>query len=144
MFLRVLEYYRGILFLTTNQIAQFDVAVQSRVHIALHYDKLKSEQMSRILMSFVDQYHDKQLISQHEYKKIEEYGESEEFHEKEFDGRQIRNIVGCAMSHAKGRKGSMMTLEHIKDVVDYVQKFTNDLKGQKRDWHKRQRQAGLD
>lgn len=40
MFLRVLEYYAGILFLTTNRIGDFDEAFASRVHISLHYPQL--------------------------------------------------------------------------------------------------------
>ncbi|KAM0717829.1 hypothetical protein Q7P37_006161 [Cladosporium fusiforme] len=143
VFLRVLEYYRGILFLTTNQIAQFDVAVQSRVHIALHYQKLSDDQTFKIFMSFVNQYRDRNLISDREYRRMEKYADSEAFQEKGFDGRQIRNIVGCAMSHAKGQKDSMMTLEHIEDVVGYVKRFTDDLKGQRRDWRKKQAEAGM-
>ena len=54
VFLRVLEYYRGITFLTTSQIAQFDVAVQSRVLIALKNDKLDEEQTFKIFMGFVN------------------------------------------------------------------------------------------
>jgi hypothetical protein len=40
VFLRVLEYYAGILFLTTNRIGDFDEAFASRVHISLHYPQL--------------------------------------------------------------------------------------------------------
>ena len=35
IFLRVLEYFQGILFLTTNRVSTFDDAFQSRIHIAL-------------------------------------------------------------------------------------------------------------
>lgn len=31
VFLRILEYYEGILVLTTNRMRSFDIAVQSRV-----------------------------------------------------------------------------------------------------------------
>lgn len=41
--LRLLEYYRGILFLTTNRVESIDPAFQSRVHCALKYDALNSE-----------------------------------------------------------------------------------------------------
>ncbi|KAF2117468.1 hypothetical protein BDV96DRAFT_644883 [Lophiotrema nucula] len=55
IFLRVLEYYQGILFLTTNQIAQFDAAVQSRIRIALKYNVLNEEQTKAIFDQFIDQ-----------------------------------------------------------------------------------------
>ncbi|KAF2136546.1 uncharacterized protein K452DRAFT_237314 [Aplosporella prunicola CBS 121167] len=40
VFLRVLEYYAGILFLTTNRIGDFDEAFASRIHISLYYPPL--------------------------------------------------------------------------------------------------------
>ena len=35
VFLRMLEYYKGLLFLTTNRVGSFDEAFKSRVHISL-------------------------------------------------------------------------------------------------------------
>ncbi|KAL8419066.1 hypothetical protein RB594_002317 [Gaeumannomyces avenae] len=40
IFLRILEYYPGILFLTTNRVGVMDEAVKSRVHVSLHYPDL--------------------------------------------------------------------------------------------------------
>ena len=40
VFLRQLEYFQGILFLTTNRVENFDSAFKSRIHIGLQYDKL--------------------------------------------------------------------------------------------------------
>lgn len=34
-FLRALEYYRGILFLSTNRVGTFDEAFTSRIHIQI-------------------------------------------------------------------------------------------------------------
>ena len=35
VFLRIMEYYKGLLFLTTNRVGTFDEAFKSRVHISL-------------------------------------------------------------------------------------------------------------
>ncbi|KAK0707830.1 hypothetical protein B0H67DRAFT_323180 [Lasiosphaeris hirsuta] len=40
VFLRVLEYYAGVLSLTTNRISDIDEAFGSRIHISLHYPQL--------------------------------------------------------------------------------------------------------
>jgi SpoVK/Ycf46/Vps4 family AAA+-type ATPase len=40
IFLRLLEYFQGILFLTTNRVETFDDAFQSRIHVALRYGEL--------------------------------------------------------------------------------------------------------
>ena len=40
VFLRQLEYYQGILFLTTNRVQTFDEAVASRIHYGIKYGPL--------------------------------------------------------------------------------------------------------
>lgn len=41
VFLRQLEYYKGVLFLTTNRISTMDAAFQSRIQVAIEYKELK-------------------------------------------------------------------------------------------------------
>ncbi|OAA46930.1 ATPase, AAA-type, core [Metarhizium rileyi] len=48
IFLRALEYYRRVLFLTTNRAQSFDTAFLSRIHVALHYNNLSNENRERI------------------------------------------------------------------------------------------------
>lgn len=48
VFLRVLEYYQGILFLTTNRVGAFDEAFKSRIHISLYYPELAKVQSLKI------------------------------------------------------------------------------------------------
>jgi hypothetical protein len=46
---RVLEYYNGILFLTTNRVGALDEAFKSRVHLSLYYPPLGREQTTEIM-----------------------------------------------------------------------------------------------
>ncbi|KAI0120134.1 hypothetical protein GGR51DRAFT_567992 [Nemania sp. FL0031] len=48
VFLRVLEYYSGILFLTTNRVGIIDEAFKSRIHLSLYYERLTKKQMLAI------------------------------------------------------------------------------------------------
>lgn len=48
VFLRVLEYYQGILFLTTNRVGKIDEAFRSRVHISLYYPPLDKKTTLKI------------------------------------------------------------------------------------------------
>lgn len=48
--LRTLEYYSGILFLTTNRIGSFDEAFISRIHISLYYPGLDQESTYKVWM----------------------------------------------------------------------------------------------
>lgn len=40
VFLRGLEYYQGIMFLTTDWVKQIDDAISSRIHLPLKYESL--------------------------------------------------------------------------------------------------------
>ncbi|TDZ24191.1 ATP-dependent zinc metalloprotease FtsH [Colletotrichum orbiculare MAFF 240422] len=51
VFLRVLEYYSGVLFLTTNRVGALDEAFQSRVHLSLCYPPLSLSDTLQILQS---------------------------------------------------------------------------------------------
>lgn len=48
VFLGMLEYYSGILFLTTNKVGTFDEAFKSRIHVSLYYKELDEKQTMEI------------------------------------------------------------------------------------------------
>lgn len=53
IFLRKLEYFDGILFLTTNLVHQFDEAILNRIHLVLKYDDLDKDARGNILVHFL-------------------------------------------------------------------------------------------
>lgn len=129
VFLRVLEYYQGIMFLTTNQIAQFDVAIPSRIHIAIKYESLTKHQMENIFKGFLDPLDENGLIE--EYDEINKWLK-EDVYSMKFDGRQIRNIVtsalGLARAEAKNKKNSKGKLKrsHLKKAVGNARAFKEE------------------
>jgi hypothetical protein len=54
VFLRKLEYCKGIMFLTTNQVSEFDKAILTRVHLMLRYDHLNQEARTTIWGNFLN------------------------------------------------------------------------------------------
>ena len=86
LFLRIFEYSDDILILTTNRIKSFDIAVQSRVHLAVRYQGLSLDQRKELFGKFIRQHPDE----------IENMNAIEEWIKDEFedevDGRQIRRI----------------------------------------------------
>src|SRR6266566_3691141 len=52
VFLRAVEYYRGILFLTTNRVGHFDDAFVSRIHVIIAYDNLGVPERQKIWKQF--------------------------------------------------------------------------------------------
>lgn len=48
VFLRKIEYFQGVLFLTTNRKQDFDEAFKSRIHVTISYGDLSDEAQSMI------------------------------------------------------------------------------------------------
>ncbi|KAF2873443.1 hypothetical protein BDV95DRAFT_604950 [Massariosphaeria phaeospora] len=124
--LRILEYYDGILILTTNRMRSFDIAVQSRIHIAVKYEELSQEQQESIFRAFIDQLKEKKLV--------ENYADLMEWVKKEskrlhFNGRQIRNVVSTALGIALMEEGRLKR-EHLIKVAEQTKNFKLDLKSQ--------------
>jgi hypothetical protein len=51
VFLRELEYFQGILVMTTNRVQRFDRALKSRIHLALKFSELDEEARLRVWKS---------------------------------------------------------------------------------------------
>jgi hypothetical protein len=63
IFLRVLEYHEGIMFLTTNRVSTFDPAFQSRIHISIDYPELSPESRRKIWENFLGRHNDAQAAA---------------------------------------------------------------------------------
>lgn len=116
------------MFLTTNQIAEFDVAIPSRIDLAIRYDNLKKPQMEAIFDSFLGPLENKGLIA--DYDGINEWLE-EVVYKEHLDGRQIRNLVTTSLGLARaeaaeGRGKRQLTKSHMKRAFENMRKFKKD------------------
>lgn len=113
VFLRVLEYYNGLLFLTTNRVGTIDEAFKSRIHMSLHYQALSEEQTVNIFRYNLDKLNEIELQRSQAMKKPMldiQHADILEFarlHYRASDttggrwnGRQIRNAFQIAASLA--------------------------------------------
>ncbi|RYP02127.1 hypothetical protein DL764_005962 [Monosporascus ibericus] len=82
VFLRELEQYNGILFLTTNRVQSFDEAMISRVHLAWKYEPLRREARKAVLQYFLAQAETKQGHPALQSDKIDDLSE------KKLNGRE--------------------------------------------------------
>ncbi|KAI8630080.1 hypothetical protein F5Y19DRAFT_431078 [Xylariaceae sp. FL1651] len=110
VFLRTLEYYSGILFLTTNRVGHIDRAFKSRIHLSLLYKKLNRERtiqiwdnnISRIQKEFNDEGKKIDLrrleILDFAKKHYKELRDSDDL--IVWNGRQIRNAFQTAIAIA--------------------------------------------
>ena len=53
VFLRKLEYFEGVLFLTTNRVKTIDEAIASRIHLPLRYVELEQSARKELWKSFL-------------------------------------------------------------------------------------------
>lgn len=99
VFLRVLEYYQGILFLTSNRVGTFDEAFRSRIHLSLYYPPLSKETTTKIWKTNLDRL-DKSGRMTFNGEKIMEFAEKQFQKGTRWNGRQIRNAFQTAISLA--------------------------------------------
>lgn len=109
--------------LTTNQIAQFDVAVHSRIHVAIKYDQLNAEQTKSIFEGFLKPLAERGLVK--DIQGITEWLE-EDVIKKGLDGRQIRNIVTSALAIARAQGKDRLERNHIKLMLNNVKDFKDE------------------
>src|ERR1700721_2201830 len=102
--LRHLEYYRGIMFLTTNRIKAFDEAFLSRIHVALHFEELSHESKVQVWAAFINKVNATLTAKQ-----------ISELARRNVNGRQIKNAVRTAHSLAVGR-GETIGLTHFMET----------------------------
>ncbi|KAF6820894.1 AAA family ATPase [Colletotrichum plurivorum] len=117
IFLRTLEYYSGILFMTTNRVRTFDDAFKSRIHVPLKYDDLPKESRLKVWQNF--------LASVEGGVDIDEDG-LDRLAEGKLNGRQIKNVVRTARSLAAHKK-RRLDCEQLQQVVDIQMTFEREL-----------------
>ena len=54
VFLRQLEYFQGVMILTTNRVTVFDDAIKSRIHLGIKYDDLNQKARVKIWTTFIE------------------------------------------------------------------------------------------
>ncbi|KAK6828814.1 hypothetical protein RU639_003670 [Aspergillus parasiticus] len=110
VFLRLLEYYQGILILTTNRVKNIDDAFHSRIHMTLKYPSLSVEARGKIWQNFGLHIGGLEL-SEQEYHQLAQ---------RELNGRQIKNVFGLckALAADKGQEISMDLIMMVLDVME--------------------------
>ena len=123
MFLRTLEYYDGVLILTSNRVGIFDEAFKSRIQLALHYSPLDAPSRRKIWHNFLDM-----LRAENENVDFDDIAaHMEELAEHEMNGRQIRNALTTARQLALFEQDTL-DWDRIKDAIEVASDFNRYLK----------------
>ncbi|KAK5048502.1 hypothetical protein LTR84_005592 [Exophiala bonariae] len=132
VFLRVLEYYSGILFLTTNRVGTIDDAFRSRIHLTLFYPQLNRPQTIQVWESNIRRVEEYNKYRKEHHLPIMKYDKEEllDFAGRRFDaelrwnGRQIRNAFQTAIALAEYQakeKADKKGGQHIAPRLDLTQ-----------------------
>lgn len=116
----MLEYYEGIIFLTTNRLGTMDIAFQSRISIAIKYQTLDTDMRRNIWQNFIN------LLDSSEAAAKRELTERlDEIQEWPLNGRQIRNVLTMAQSVAgtDGLPKRSLNYELVEEVANETLKF---------------------
>ncbi|XXH05437.1 hypothetical protein Hte_011864 [Hypoxylon texense] len=121
VFLRLLEYYKGILFLTTNRATTIDAAFESRIDLIIPYDDLDQAARRQIWVSFAS----KLVGGTHELCGTD----FDELSQRKLNGREIKSTVKTALMLANS-EGVKLQMEHLKIVLDVRQRAADYLHGE--------------
>ncbi|KAJ5991642.1 hypothetical protein N7522_011849 [Penicillium canescens] len=124
VFLRKLEYYRGILFLTSNRGIQFDDAILSRIHLIIKYKDLSREFRRSLWSTFLTRARTVQgpaMIEEHDLRRLESL---------DLNGREIKNIAAIAHALAEAN-ASQVSYQYLELAAESNQKFSKEF-GQER------------
>jgi DNA-directed RNA polymerase subunit E'/Rpb7 len=90
-FLRALEFYDGILFLTTNRVGSFDDAFLSRIHVQLYYPEFEENDRRKVWQTFINKLVQERGDSIRLNIDAKEYLDAKELKSVKWNGREIRN-----------------------------------------------------
>lgn len=107
VFLRTIEYYEGVLFLTTNRAGHIDDSFISRITCPIAYPTLSPDTKSRIVRKFIRRYGETGTIDVQP--RAENYMIE---HCAELNGRQIRNVLQNAVAMAEVQQRSERNSAH--------------------------------
>ncbi|KAJ5823227.1 ATPase AAA-type core [Penicillium robsamsonii] len=107
IFLRVLEYYEGILFLTTNRTQNIDPAFESRIHLSLIYKELDLESRRQVWTQFLNRSSNMAAFADEQLNHVADL---------QLNGRQIKNVIKTAglLAWSKERE---LRYEDLKTVL---------------------------
>ncbi|KAF2729989.1 hypothetical protein EJ04DRAFT_446105 [Polyplosphaeria fusca] len=104
IFLRALDYFQGILFLTTNRVGHFDEAFMARIHVSIGYERLDDSARFQIWDNLFRKLKDDReqggLEIKYDYDAKEYVKRSNDVLDLKWNGREIRNAFQTAVALA--------------------------------------------
>ncbi|MFY0656340.1 MAG: AAA family ATPase [Neptunomonas phycophila] len=117
IFLRLLEYYEGVLFLTTNRVANFDEAFYSRIMLSFGFGDFVTEARQKVWTNLLGNSNitvtPEEMITLNGYDNI--------------NARQIKNAINGARALAMSANEEV-GVKHIRQLLDNTVEFLEAVK----------------
>ncbi|CAP79317.1 Pc17g00300 [Penicillium rubens Wisconsin 54-1255] len=119
VFLRKLEYYRGLLFLTSNRGIQFDDAILSRIHLTIEYEGLTKDFRRGLWRTFLSKARTLQgpaVVEEEDIQRLESLA---------LNGREIKNIAAVAHALAEADT-TQVSYKYLELAAKSNKKFSKE------------------
>jgi SpoVK/Ycf46/Vps4 family AAA+-type ATPase len=110
--LRVLEYFQGVMFLTTNRVSSIDSAFKSRIHLSLYYPHLSPSARTTIWKSQITRASASAWLNAGFMDRLTAY---------DINGRQIKNTVRMACSLAANEKREVCEVDILRGLKAWTE-----------------------
>ncbi|RYP62307.1 hypothetical protein DL771_009792 [Monosporascus sp. 5C6A] len=117
--LRVLEYYQGVLFLTTNRAETIDSAFKSRIHLSIAYPPLSADGRCQLWKSAIARANRGQPPEWLTPDILDHLASTAT------NGREIRNLVRTGISLARSEERDLEYLDLVQ-ALETLQQFESD------------------
>ncbi|KAJ5343369.1 uncharacterized protein N7506_003193 [Penicillium brevicompactum] len=119
VFLRKLEYYQGMLFLTSNRGRRFDEAILSRTHLIIEYQDLTRDFRRGLWSTFLAKARKMQgpaVVEEDDIQHLESLA---------LNGREIKNIAAIAHALAEA-DAAQVSYKYLESAAESNKKFSKE------------------
>ena len=121
--LRLLEYFSGILIMTTNRVRSIDYAIMSRISYAIKFPALPVPYQKEIYQGFLEQARNRpSVIDQAELEKLKKLAGRIKPKEN-LNGRDIRTMFTTAQLRGNGK----LTADAMEEIYEQQTSFKDDM-----------------
>lgn len=117
--LRLVEYFKGVLFLTSNRIDSLDPAFKTRITLALRYEALDQKARNQIWINLLESSGFGEALKRRTI-------DTQELAKHALNGREIKNSIRLAMALAE-EDGEPLSQKFLLETVDILNEFNEQM-----------------
>ena len=139
-FVRFIEYYQGIVFITTNRISRFDGAIMPRIDITLSLPPLDRSGRQKIWCNEIQTLFDEDTVHRNRSQDLRVLS-IQKWSQDDLNGHQIKKAVKTAKIVAE-KKGRMLGHREIETMLKIEREFQERIGHVKKEKEKDEKVGG--